>query len=498
MACRRVKLAAMPVGDANPPAAEDPLVGTVVSDRYRIVRKVGEGGMGAVYQAEHAVIGKRVALKVLFADLSRRPELVARFLQEAKSASRIGHENVIDISDFGQTNEGLVYIAMEFLEGQDLGRALRSERSLPWGRARGILMQIARGLRAAHAQGIIHRDMKPENIFLVQRDGRADFVKVLDFGIAKVVSADNNNDGPRLTQTGMIFGTPEYMSPEQAQGQPPDHRVDIYALGCLMYHMLTGVVPFNADSFMGILTKHLLEPVIPPRQRRPDLEIPPDVEAVCLRALEKDRDRRWSDMDAFYGALGAAGGLPFEPSGSTRVAGPQPPGATLKYPALAEPSAGVRDSKTAITATPPVGAFDDQRPSRPESTEGGLGLGAKLVLGAAAAVAIVLVVVLAMRGGTAPSGGAVAGTAPAAPFVDKAALLPPAPAQQPAVDVPPVANRPALVPSAPAPAAASSDKPARARRHHGENEKVDPLHRKIELPGDPATPAELKNPFAAP
>ena len=155
--------------------------------------------------------------------------------------------------------------------------------------------------------------MKPENIYLVQREGRPDFVKVLDFGIAKVVSADDN-DGPRLTQTGMIFGTPEYMSPEQAQGQPPDHRVDIYAVGCIMYHMLTGAVPFNADNFMGILTKHMLEPVVPPRKRRPDLDIPADVEAVCLRAMEKDRDKRWPDMDAFYRALGAAGGVPFEPS----------------------------------------------------------------------------------------------------------------------------------------------------------------------------------------
>jgi serine/threonine-protein kinase len=482
----------MPVGDANPPAAEDPLVGTVVSDRYRIVRKVGEGGMGAVYQAEHAVIGKRVALKVLFADLSRRPELVARFLQEAKSASRIGHENVIDISDFGQTSHGLVYIAMEFLEGQDLGRALRTERTLPWGRARGILMQIAKGLRAAHGQGIIHRDMKPENIFLVQREGRPDFVKVLDFGIAKVVSADNN-DGPRLTQTGMIFGTPEYMSPEQAQGQPPDHRVDVYAVGCIMYHMLTGVVPFHADSFMGILTKHLLEPVVPPRQRRPDLQIPADVEAVCLRALEKDRDKRWADMDEFYRAIGAAGGQPFEPSTVTRIPTPALPGATLKYPSLAEPKADVRDSKTAITATPPVGTFDDERPSRPEPPGGGLGARAKLALGAVAALAIVAVVVLALRGGVAPASG-VANKAVVAPPVENAALVP-LPAEK-SVVLPPAANPAA--PASPPTEAASTDKPARARRHHGETDKVDPLHRKIDVPGDTATPAELKNPFAAP
>src|SRR5690242_5753798 len=153
----------MPVGDASPPA-EDPLIGRVLSERYRILRKVGEGGMGTVYQAEHALIEKKIALKVLFQDLTRRADLVARFLQEAKSASRIGHENVIDISDFGQSPEGLVYIAMEYLEGHDLGRTLRSQKVIDWQRAQPILMQITKGLRAAHEHGIIHRDMKPENV----------------------------------------------------------------------------------------------------------------------------------------------------------------------------------------------------------------------------------------------------------------------------------------------------------------------------------------------
>ena len=482
----------MPLGDTNPPSArdplqdplEDPLVGTVVSDRYRIVRKVGEGGMGAVYQAEHAVIGKRVALKVLFADLTRRNELVARFLQEAKSASRIGHENVIDISDFGQTPEGLVYIAMEFLEGQDLGRTLRTDRTMTWPRAQPILMQIAKALQAAHTQGIIHRDMKPENIFLVQREGRPDFVKVLDFGIAKVVTSDES-DGPRLTQTGVIFGTPEYMSPEQAQGHPPDHRVDVYAVGCIMYQMLTGAVPFHAESFMGILTKHLLEPVVPPRQRRPDLEIPPDVEAVCLRAMEKDRDRRFPDMEAFHRALSAARG---DSSGTAS--------ASLKYPALAPPNADVRESKTAITASPPVGAFDDERPDRLAPPARGLGLGAKLGLAAAAAAGLILVLVLALRGGSAKA-------PPAAASAEKPAAVLPAPpptaAAPPKAPEPPPASPPAEKPAAAAPEAAPGEKPARPHRHHADSEKVDPLHRRIEVPGEPAsTPAELKNPFATP
>ena len=148
--------------------------------------------------------------------------------------------------------------------------------------------------------------MKPENVYLIQREGRPDFVKVLDFGIAKIINPDET-DAPRLTQTGMIFGTPEYMSPEQAQGHPPDHRVDVYAVGCIMYHMLTGQVPFTADSFMGILTKHLLEPPVPPRKRRPDLDILPDVEAVCLKAMEKDRDKRFADMDASLSRAGRRG-----------------------------------------------------------------------------------------------------------------------------------------------------------------------------------------------
>ena len=209
-------------------------------------------------------------------------------------------------------------------------------------------MQIAKGLRAAHGNGIIHRDMKPENIFLIQREGRPDFVKVLDFGIAKIINADEMG-GPALTQTGMIFGTPEYMSPEQAQGSPPDHRVDIYAVGCIMYHMLTGHVPFTADNFMGILTKHLLEAPVPPRKRRPDLEIMPDVEAICLKAMEKDRDKRFADMDAFYRALGAAGGFAFEPS-AVFVA-PRVPKASLKYPTLAAANVEARESRTAIASS---------------------------------------------------------------------------------------------------------------------------------------------------
>jgi len=271
----------------------------VLSERYRILRKLGEGGMGVVYLAEHVVIEKKLALKVLFPDLTRRADLIQRFMQEAKSASRIGHENVIDITDFGQSPEGYVFIAMEYLSGQDLGQLLKAAGLLSWQRAQPIVVQIVKALRAAHERGIIHRDMKPENIFVTPRDDGREFVKVLDFGIAKVMGLDE--DVPRLTRTGMIFGTPEYMSPEQAQGQSVDHRVDIYAVGCIMFHILTGRVPFQADSFMGILSKHMMEAPEPPRSLNPAID--PAIEAVILRAMEKDPAKRFQSMRELLQAL---------------------------------------------------------------------------------------------------------------------------------------------------------------------------------------------------
>jgi len=469
--------------------APDGNLGRRLIEQYVLVEKIGEGGMGAVYQAEHALIEKKIALKILFQDLTRRPDLIARFLQEAKSASRIGHENVIDISDFGQSPEGLVFIAMEYLDGQDLGRALKKTGAMDWVRTRPILMQIAKGLRAAHGNGIIHRDMKPENVYLIQKEGRPDFVKVLDFGIAKIVTEDAGS-GPALTQTGMIFGTPEYMSPEQAQGHPPDHRVDIYAVGCIMYHMLTGSVPFTADNFMGILTKHLLEPVVPPRKRRPDLDIMPDVEAICMKALEKDRDKRFPDMDAFYRALGAAGGMPFEPS--QVFVPPRPPKASLKYPTLATVNAEERESRTAIAVS--SGTFEDERPVRLDEAAAGNRKPLMIALVAGGVVLAAVGAVLALRpsGKTAAPDPAVANK-PAA--TTPAAVAPPAPPPAPA-EAP--AAKPASAETVPSTEAV---KPSR-RRHRstdgqGEDVKADPLHRAIPVPAEP-TPAELKNPFGNP
>ena len=289
-------------------SAEDPLIGTTFAERYLILRKIGEGGMGAVYEANHIVIEKRFAVKVLAEDHARKNDLVQRFLQEARAASRIGHANIVDVSDFGATPSGTVFIVMEYLDGADLAHVIRDVGPLGWERSKPLLLQTCRALTAAHGKGIIHRDLKPENIFLITRDGNPDFVKIVDFGIAKMSTFDTGGESARLTKTGMIFGTPEYMSPEQANGTKPDHRVDIYAVGVIMYEMVTGTVPFKADTFMGILTKHMFEVPTPPSKLRPDLRIPADVEAIVLRALEKDRDKRFQSMQEFEEALAGCAG----------------------------------------------------------------------------------------------------------------------------------------------------------------------------------------------
>lgn len=332
---------------------EDPLIGQELAGRYKILKRIGEGGMGLVYEGVHTVIEKRVAIKVLREDFSKRTEVVERFRQEAKSASRIGHENIVDISDFGETPTGASYFVMEFLDGEDLANLLAREATVEPQRSIDICMQCCRALEAAHSKGIVHRDMKPENIFLTQRDDHRDFVKIVDFGIAKMSDIETDGaPGRKLTKTGMIFGTPEYMSPEQASGKALDHRVDIYAMGVILYETVTGRVPFVGDSFMGILTQHMFEEPPPLRDVVENVKCSAELEMVIFKALAKDPDARYQSMEelgtaleeAAEGRVSDATLIGFGEPVKSRARGPRavkPAQSQGDFPAQAKPKVGL-------------------------------------------------------------------------------------------------------------------------------------------------------------
>ncbi len=258
--------------------------------------------MGLVYRAEQITLGKIVAIKVLKREYSDQKIYLERFLQEARAASQIGHDNVVDIIDFGQIAGGSAFFAMEHLHGEDLDQLLDRAGMLPWPRVKVIVQQVMRALGAAHAKGIVHRDMKPANCFMVRRADGVDQVKVFDFGIAKVIDP-HNEGGVGLTQTGAIFGTAKYMAPEQARGEKVDQRTDIYALGVMIYELLTGRVPFAGDNFMQVLTQHLTE--APPSliTVAPEAGIPLEVEAMVLKALAKDPADRYPSMAEFEASM---------------------------------------------------------------------------------------------------------------------------------------------------------------------------------------------------
>ena len=277
-------------------ARPDAMVGRKLVDRFEITRKLGEGGMGAVYEARHTLIGKRVAIKILLDKYAQKESVIARLQQEARLASSIGHPNIVDITDFGKTEDGRTFVVMEYLDGESLAQLIGREGPLAPERALQISRQVADALTAAHGKGIIHRDVKPENVFLIQRDGK-EFVKVVDFGISKHVKPGEEEETPRLTQTGMVLGTPLYMSPEQARGEDSlDQRIDIYALGVILYEMITNEIPFRGTNYLGIISQVLTQDVVPPRLLRPDLAISEACERVILKAMAKSRDERYSTM----------------------------------------------------------------------------------------------------------------------------------------------------------------------------------------------------------
>jgi serine/threonine-protein kinase len=265
---------------------------------YRIVQKIGTGGMGAVYLAEHPMIGKRVALKVIHRELATNKEVVQRFFQEARAVNRIGNEHIVEIHDFGVTPEGDHFYIMEYLEGRTLASVLAQERVMDTMRTLHVGAQIANALAAAHANGVIHRDLKPDNIMLMTRMGDPDFVKVLDFGLAKMFQDASSVQ----TAAGVLLGTPQYMSPEACESKPGiDHRTDIYALGILLFQMICGKLPFDGDSMGEVLVKQVT--ALPPAPRGLNPSIPPSVEQVLLRCLAKHPDARFQTMQKLRDAL---------------------------------------------------------------------------------------------------------------------------------------------------------------------------------------------------
>ena len=266
---------------------------------YRILSKIGTGGMGAVYLAEHPLIGKKVALKVIHRELAGNREVVQRFFQEARAVNKIGNEHIVEIHDFGVTPENDHFYIMEYLEGQTLASVLAREKVLATMRALHVGAQIASALAAAHAAGVIHRDLKPDNIMLMTRLGDHDFVKVLDFGLAKMFAAGS---GGVQTAIGVLLGTPQYMSPEACESRRDiDHRTDIYALGILLFQMMTGVLPFDGESMGEVLVKQVT--ALPPGPRGLNPAIPPSVEQILLRCLAKPVDLRFPTMQALREAL---------------------------------------------------------------------------------------------------------------------------------------------------------------------------------------------------
>ncbi len=267
----------------------------VPGTRYRLVRWLGEGGMGVVYEAEHVDIERHVALKILRFDLSHEPEMAQVFRDEARAASRMGHTNVVEIFDFGELPDGRLFICMELLVGKDLVPVDGKSRSPA--EVITILRQLCKGLAAAHQHGIVHRDIKPENVILVQRGGRDGVVKLVDFGISAMLAAGKVADSSRIS------GTPHYMAPEQVQGDPFDGRLDMYAVGCVAYELLTGAPPFPGEIVEEVLIAQLDNPPVPPSKTPAGAQTPPALEAVILRCLAKHRDDRYADMNDLEAAL---------------------------------------------------------------------------------------------------------------------------------------------------------------------------------------------------
>jgi serine/threonine-protein kinase len=347
------------------------LIGQTVGN-YRVIRLLGEGGMGSVYQAEHPVIGRKVAIKVLHVSMGRDPEIVARFFNEARAIHTVGHENIVEIMDFGQTPDGRPYFVMEFLAGEAMNdRLARGPIAPP--EAAVIADQMCRALGAAHDKGIVHRDLKPHNVHLLVTPSGRTQVKILDFGVAKIMNAGDLSQSVK-TRTGSLMGTPPYMSPEQCKGAGElDHRTDIYSLGVMLFEMLAGRPPFIGDGVGALFALHMLEP--PPPLARLAPGTPPSMEAAVMRSLAKNPNDRFSTMEEFRRAL-VADSIPEvaqAPGGSGRTNSYRSPSGTARMPA----------PETSTTLSSSARSLDNDSPP-PRKSRAGMAIAALVLVAGAA------------------------------------------------------------------------------------------------------------------
>ncbi len=373
--------ATTPVSQLPPPAANQDLSGQLINNRYLVEDKLGEGGFGAVYRATQTQMNRKVALKVLHAKMAKDPQVVGRFKREAQASSLLRAPHTVQVYDFDQSADGVMYLAMEMLTGQSLHAILAHDGPLPPARLYGVMDGIAESLGEAHGHGIVHRDIKPENIYLEPRP-TPDFVKVLDFGIAKIVSGEGlgGSAGPALTAAGQTLGTLEYMSPEQLMGAQLDGRSDLYALGILSYELVTGALPFVCKTPGEMITAHLKTMPPPPSQVAPERGIPPLLDQVILKLLAKKREERYRDTAELRGDLARL------MRGETGTAQPAP------KPVVVAPSQPTRNAPATDRVNPIAASAD--APAKAGLSRGTILLVAGLVLAVAAAVVAILVFVV--------------------------------------------------------------------------------------------------------
>ncbi len=335
-----------------PVPLEAHLVGKTLEGKYRLDAFLSGGGMGAVYKATHVMLGKTVAVKVIKPELVTSPEIVRRFQREARAATSLNHPNIVGVFDLGQTEDGTLYLAMEFIEGTSLKEVIRRSGPLEARRIVHLLLQVAGALALAHRHNIVHRDLKPHNIMLTTGETGDEVAKLVDFGIAKTF----DDAATQLTRTGYALGTPQYMSPEQALGKEVDGRSDLYSLGVILYEMLTGEVPFSDESAPAILVKHMNEAPVPPSARRPDVAVNPELEAIALRCLEKDPARRFQRAEEVAEALRAAVGIAAPAAEATvplaRAASPSAQPTEVLQPAVGARTPSPAAGGTAAPAEP--------------------------------------------------------------------------------------------------------------------------------------------------